>query len=627
MTVPAPTNVLVCVGCDSYDRSAELPTLRGAERDATSVFDLLAKSALYAPGVTHLLHSPTIGEIRDCIGEVAKIKNLGVLTFYFAGHGEFKVGTFYLCLRDSDVERLSTTAIAISYLFTVAGEMRPRQVNFIVDACKAGGAVVDVSVLTKTEVMGEANSSSIAFLASCGADQYAEESDAGGAATMELVKYLNGEKIVQSVRPYLDLVEVGLAVSRDVGASSVSQTPTSWGLNLYGDGQFCLNPHFSSTGGSIYIPGIAPNSTAGAAVRKIAESLREQLQAIQRSPNAAALAAMLDESQGQLGEDYLSFIGGFATAISASASKSDDLLASSESLYVCAASLLPRIDAPEAQQVCREILGQLAKFDMFAIESLCATLDRSKFALLANGSALSEFHYLPLRVSRILAWLALARFTADMVGGVDDMAAKTNQILSHILDTYRESIVAVAEDQAPWAYIFSKLAHRYGWAAQSVEVLDRLYASALVVQGNFLDSNARGEEACQYTLLRAGLPSELEKRSLANPTELLAVILLLGSRASRNSEWDGFMKVVDGKSVNMYVPDDYLRFSERIMPGGNNFTNRVGHSFWTLAEFLESSQVPLKMATAASAKMNPLGILLCAYSAYIRSDRVPYCLT
>lgn len=628
MKAESPTNVLICVGCDTYDNNAELPTLRGAERDAESVFELLVTSSLYATGKVYLLRSPTTAEVRSCIGEIAKLKNLGVLTFYFAGHGEFKSGTFYLCPRDSDIERLSTTAIPISYLFTVAGEIKPRQVNFIVDACKAGGAIVDVPVLTKAEVIGEADASSIAFLAACGANQYAAETDAGGAATTELVKYLNGEKVVQSLRPHLDLVEVGLAVSRDVGAESDSQMPTAWGLNLYGEGLFCLNPHYLSSGNPGHIPGIAPNSPAGAAVRRIAEGLREQLLAVQKSPNPAILAASLDDIRGQLGQDYFSFIGGFATAISASASTSEDLLASSESLYVCAASLLPDIDSPEAQQVCREILDQLVRFDMAALDDLCDTLDRAKFALLTNGSALSEFHYLPLRISRLLAWLTLARYTADVVGsGSDELNANCDRIIAHIFDTYREAISAVSEDQAPWAYIFATLAPRYGWSVQGVEMLDRLYATALCVQGNFLHSNARGGEACQFTLLRAGLPSEIEKRSIANPTELLAVIVLMGGRAIRSDEWDRFMRVLDGRSVNMYVPDDYGKFSEQTVPGGNNFTLRIGHSFWTLAEFLVSAEKPLALATAAASKMHPLGVPLCAYSAYIRSDRVPYCLT
>jgi hypothetical protein len=104
--------------------------------------------------------------------------------------------------------------------------------------------MLDMNSLMKPEVLTGLNSPSISFLAAAAPEQYAGEEDEGGFATVALLRYLSGEEMLQDNRPYLDLVEIGRAVSESVGSTVPEQTPVTWGLNLYGRGEFASNPFF-----------------------------------------------------------------------------------------------------------------------------------------------------------------------------------------------------------------------------------------------------------------------------------------------------------------------------------------------------------------------------------------------
>jgi hypothetical protein len=102
------TNIALCIGCDEYEA---LKTLHGAENDAKRIYDFLKSTVLYGAEGTRLMLSPTLREVREVIGDHLTQDSLGIVSFYFAGHGGIKAGTFYLCLRDSNPAKLSTSAL------------------------------------------------------------------------------------------------------------------------------------------------------------------------------------------------------------------------------------------------------------------------------------------------------------------------------------------------------------------------------------------------------------------------------------------------------------------------------------------------------------------------------------
>jgi hypothetical protein len=618
-------NIAICLGCDEYSK---LSRLNGAVADCKRVYDALLSSGLYDATASGLLLSPTLQDARACLNDVAGCKDLGVLTLYFAGHGGMKSGTFYLCFGDADLDKLSTTSLPIIDLFTVVGEIAPRQANFIIDACQAAGAMFDLNALMKPEIIGRAGSSSIAFLAASASDQYASETEVGGIATTATMKYLTGEKQIQHTRPFLDLVEVGLAVSRDVQTATPDQNPVAWGLNLYGDGVFASNPHYTATGsGPAYsIEGIAPNSHAGQVIRQHTEPLWEEYRLIASDHNPSRLRRTILDLRSELGNDFAAFIRGFGPALASRAGGSEDLLAASDAIATCAIAMLPQMGTANTAETCRELLKARAELDHQTIAHLKTALEADRFGLLSRGHALADLHYLPMRVSKVLAWLCLSR-QADAVLGMTNASADVNSdaVMGLVFQYYEDCFVSVSDEQASWTLIFGALAEKFGWRERLLILAEKLLMSGLSVAGRVLRPDVSGKTAFNYTLARAGTGSPIGFDDLANPTELLSVLFLLGHLLGLSEQWDKSLVAFDGLTVNAYVPDSYLHFGEPFVTGGNNFTSRLGHGVWTVSEyvaFYEKTVVPA-IQTAARG-LTPEVSLVCGVAAYIFPDRVPY---
>src|SRR5215213_9950976 len=204
--------IIISIGCDKY---THLPPLQGAENDARRVYELMIEATgEYDATQSKLLLSPTLDELQNTFNSVLfTAPQIDVLTLFYAGHGVVKSGNYYLCLADTNADRLSTTGLPLVSLFAIISECYPQQVNIVIDACQAGGAMLDMSSFMKPEIIGEAQSLSISFLSACASNQYAYEENQAGVVTTELFSYLSGEKVLQDTRPFLDLIELGTAVS------------------------------------------------------------------------------------------------------------------------------------------------------------------------------------------------------------------------------------------------------------------------------------------------------------------------------------------------------------------------------------------------------------------------------
>jgi hypothetical protein len=611
---------LLSVGCDHYD---QLPNLNGAERDAKAIFDLLLGSALYDSAISALLLSPTLIEVRRALDGIARVSDLTLLTVFFAGHGASKHGTYYTCVRDSNVDRLSTTALSIVELFALTGELRPKQVNFVIDACQAGAAMFDMYALMKPEIIGYAQSSSIAFLAAAAANQYAGENASGGIATSALTEYLDGTKQVQTNRPYLDLIEVGAAVSRDVRQKELGQHPVAWGLNLFGEGVVAPNPHYATeTTIPHAVSGIAPVSDVGIRLQKHSEQLWEEYRLVASDHDPRRLLRTLSVVRGTLDEvSYGHFLTGYGTTLAARGLKCEDLFAPSEALAVCAVSLL----SSSSTTALKSLFTQKREVDRALLEALVTALQDNQFALVGRLNALSEFHYLPIRISKLLSWLALSRMQDQIAGREPDDGRLAGEYLNQVFRLYGQSIVAVSDDQAAWVHAFTTWADRLGWASQAQELADRMFVSLIKSSGKVLRHAASGKAAFDLTIARAGIVDTIELGVLANPTDLLPVLLLAGARYGLTDDWNRKLKRLDGLTVNLYVPDDYTGFGEHYVPQGNNYMWRVGHHFWTIEEFTELYLANVAPhVNKAGDRLSESERMLCAFAAHLFPDRVSY---
>ena len=236
---------LIAVGCNAYDH---LQTLYGAEADARRTYDALMKTEVgeYDPAHSRALLSPTSTTLRNQILEVLfSSEALDTFTFFFAGHGVVKSGSFYMCLKDSRAEALSASGLSLSEFFLNLSEASPAQSNIIIDACESGGLIADLGVLLKSNLIGDAGTPAITLLATSAQNQPSAETREGGLGTNAILDCIEGREFVQDSTSALDLVEIGRRVSSRL-RSTGDQTPVVWGLNLYGPPRFCRNPFFAS---------------------------------------------------------------------------------------------------------------------------------------------------------------------------------------------------------------------------------------------------------------------------------------------------------------------------------------------------------------------------------------------
>ena len=152
--------VLLSVGCNRYEFTSPLS---GAERDAKAISDSLTGRAdhRYSPETSRLLLSPRANEFRSVLSDMLYDNEVTVFTFYFAGHAVVFEDTLYLAFVDCNPDRIASTAIAFPETLRVTASARPKQVNFVLDACNSSGLGFDLAAILR-ELLMELMSSTFA---------------------------------------------------------------------------------------------------------------------------------------------------------------------------------------------------------------------------------------------------------------------------------------------------------------------------------------------------------------------------------------------------------------------------------------------------------------------------------
>lgn len=623
-------NVLLCIGCNAYDDGEAFPPLRGAESDAERVYSALMEGGIYDVSRSRRLSSPRLSEVLGALEEVVfDAGDAAVLTLFFAGHGCVSRGGFYLALRDSVGDRLSVTSLSMAQLFRVIGEAQPRTVNIVIDACQAAGSVYDLHTLLNRDMLGKSHDSAIFFLGACTADQYASEDDSGGLATTALLRYVSGESRIQDGCPFLDLLELGQTISADVSkASPEEQVPTSWALGLYGYGVFARNPHYreDSTRPAYSVESISPSSPAGGAISKASERIWNEHTEIIDDWRPDRLHALMEQVLGDIGEDHesaLLFLTGLARSLQGRTAGAQDIFAGAEAVGCAAIHLLPYLETEQGRALATELMEEWRREARSVAWTLLARLREDRFALL--GSGLSEFYFLPQRVCKLLGWVGtLALVDEPPEEGSGD---ELRDLAELVLAQYSASVIALAERQAPWVYVFTMACKQRGWEELARRTLTSLCESAARAGGHFLSLDANPGDAFRYTLLRAGVPVPLSPKRVAQPSELLATLLLCAGRLGLDEEVDPLLGQLDHRWMNSFVPTTYLDFARSLMPSGENFTRQIGFGIWTL----DDVRTVLGENVATAGRKAPEGLCtqgrdLCILGGLLLEDRVPYLL-
>ena len=207
---------------------------------------LLGRLRSMIPAAAVILRSPTRAEIETRLRTMLlSAKGVHTFTLYFAGHGAMVDGSLYLCPRDTSIDAISVTAINISQILRVVSELRPRHAYIIMDTCCSGGVALDLGAILRSDILERSPSFGLSVLASAHASKVAgETAHAGGLFTIELLKALTGELLINDTHPLLGLGEIVRKL--DFSSSLKKQAPNFWDLNLSGADIFCRNPRFGA---------------------------------------------------------------------------------------------------------------------------------------------------------------------------------------------------------------------------------------------------------------------------------------------------------------------------------------------------------------------------------------------
>lgn len=191
--------VLLAIGCNQYEYTN---ALGGAENDAKKIFDALTNPLIgdYSPTESLLLLSPSLEEVRSGITRVLfENKNIDTFTFFFAGHGNVRKGSFYMWLTHSEYDTQSVSALSLSDLFRNLNEAAPRQSNIIIDACESGGLIADLGTLLKQEILGDSGTPGVTLIATSAMNQLSGEFPDGGLGTTAILDCIEGRDYRRAV--------------------------------------------------------------------------------------------------------------------------------------------------------------------------------------------------------------------------------------------------------------------------------------------------------------------------------------------------------------------------------------------------------------------------------------------
>ncbi len=551
---------VLAIGVNTYDYTK---SLQGAEIDATRIYEVMIdpEAGGCDPGRSRLLLSPTAKDLRDALQQVLFADQpLEELTVFFAGHGDIQSTGFYLALRDSRPGRISSTAFSLSELFANLSEARPAQTNVVLDACFSGGVAVDLSVLTRPETSGYVGSPAVTLLAMAARDQTAGEYPDGGIGANALLDCISGRALVREDVPVLDLFDVGQVVSERVRRED-GQNPVLSALNVHRRSVFCRNPHFQAS---------ARTALQKWEPRSFLNSVDPILAAHAQSP--ADLLADIERLFGPL--------------IAKAAAGRDAFLAVEIRGAACVA-LLPYAADPVVAAWMLTEAERISAESKAGVRLAVEAIRDEPYALLRGGGGLANLFLLPIRLSKLLGW-AGAAFHIDALLGREaafpreDFAA----LMEVLVKYYGVSMTAMSEAQAPGLALGLTAAERLGLTENGELILSSTFNSIVQCRGRVADTTLKPDRILTYLLSRMSDDYDDVGEDLAQPTELLTVLLLLSRLYGLQEVFDEALSDLDHVSINAFVADDYQAFGLASIEDGENDGYMIGHGVWTVDDLL-----------------------------------------
>lgn len=627
------SRLLLCIGCDKY---SYLRQLNGAELDAQMFCNELTTGGLsyIKPNDATFLLSPNRDNVLAAFDSLlASNKEVESFTFFFAGHGALVCGSYYLCLVDTREQRMSATGLALSHLFEFINELHPAHCNLVIDACQAGGLVADIGTLLKPEIIGKASTSGVSIFASSAANQYASESELGGYGTSALIKVLRGAIDTGSRSEFLDLLDIGRAAARSISLETDGQqSPSVWGMNLYGSMPLYGNPHASEhlPPSLLDFTGISPASPAGMIIGRNATALLGLMYAPLSDLLPAKLYEVLERGMAELSGIQAacpSFIEGVHRALQNRAKELENSFAAAELTATCLALLLESTttDATSVQSVRK--LGALLIADVkLAMSELETDLATNPSSLAFQG--IGDLYYLPQRIARILGWSEASIYIAEQFGICDDeLIACANRVYPILFSMYGATLAGMSEAEVPFWLVFLVNSHQREEADRGEQVLGTLFNALVENRGGLARADIDPEAVLAYLMARGNKDFKAATQFRAQPSEALSMTLLVGALYSLQDVFDPELCRLDHVSINIFLPNHHTDFASSTISDGRNHVFQIGHGIWTIDDLVRRWQAACGPQLAQDASLEVPEVRVAALCAsLVFPDRAPWFL-
>lgn len=620
---------LLAIGCNKH-LDDNLLDLSGAENDAVNIYNCLVNSeyAIYRSDSSEILDSPTLGEVKSSLEKLLlDNQSPDVFTMFFAGHGGVFNGAYYLCMNDSKPDRLSFSAFSLSDVFRMISSSMVKHVNIIIDACNTGGLVHDLSALIKPELIGAKNSFGVAILAASASDENANEVAGQGLLTGNLVKFLDGSRRLIDSSEFLDLVSIGRKISSDFIESQSSQTPSSWGFNLYGPSVFAKNP-FNKAGSAIdsyefsFIP---PASRLGKLINESKKEFWDALEKIEDTEGANKLLALLQKLSTNTEDigDVLSLVLGVGYRFLEQV-EPDASLKKLEIINILLTTLFP---FQGDQRVALEVENLLSLFKECGpkcFKALDSELKDDEFCLLYKGGrgfdVLANYYYVSIRVSKIFG------LAAELVLVEKNVSEEIASVVNKVTNVYGNHLTCMCDSQASSLFTFFKAAKLYDFGGLSDLIL-RKYIEEFTKWRGQVSQLYNDPDVSFRFLLQRYTQEKIDPDLLAIPNELGACLLIAAKDHGLEDLFDQSMHLLDRKYFLLFIPRNIDEFSSRVISNGQNLVLRCGYDFWDTDLFNELCHKHIAEYTDDSFEgTTERELFCCIASALTQPNRLPIML-
>ncbi len=620
---------LVSVGCDQYSNES-LNNLSGAENDASSIYGVLVNSeySMYDEKSSFLLRSPKVDDVRNCL-EAALFENVcpDVFTLFFAGHGGVSNGTYYLCLNETRTDRISFTGLSLSEVFRLISSSEVRHVNLVIDACNTAGLVNDLLSLVKPDLMGAKGSFGISILAAAASDEFASEVGGQGILTGNLLSYISGSEKVNSELEYLDLVSLGRVISSKFIQEKIEQTPSSWGMNLYGPSIFSKNPYFSrqSTISTHDVSFIPSASRVGSLLLLQKDKLWNLYENLDEPESINRLLDILRKTSQDVEsiEDLVTLIKGVGYRFIRKYEPTNNFK-QLEIINAITTLLIPHLSNTKARDTIREFMHLFKQYCVQLIDDLMENLNKDRYFLLnREGSGFDSFsnhYYLPIRISKILG------YSSQLLLIDKSLINKVSPLLDFLLKEYVNHLKTLSDIQAPFLYSFFSV---YSSLQEKARIKDYLVAymtDYIKCSGRVTTVNIQPENAAKYIIERYS-GREISQEYTAKPNSLGASLLLQSQAYGLSEELDPYLHLMDRHNFYFFIPNDINQFGEDYIESGYNLVVRCGFQFWSCGEFCDIIKENfLKYTDSENTKLNEVDSFSCVASSFVQPNRIPLML-